>query len=749
MTASGYGAVDKVSKTGDTSTGPQVFDGNPPIQIPSGAANGKVLTSDSSGNATWQSASATAGLAWYNVKSYGAVGNGTHDDTSAVQSAVTAATASNGGVVYLPYGSYLISTPLAVTSALGVTLRGDGTGASYITMSASFSGAAAVIITGGNSCRVESLTVQGHSTTYSSNPSAAGIQMLHTNTPRLDDLLVAYTNGWGVVVQSDATGDTTYPQLSDVHTYNCAMGIQLVGTNSSDHQMGAFLSDIMIDGCQAGDGLQILDVYDVQLGDFDSSLNTGSVIHIKGTGGDHTLNNLDLGTVSTTVPALLIESGGLGSPSNIAISNSILQYGKAAVQITAGTRIMLSSCAIQQGNTYGLNISGSVDGLTVTGCVFSQNGVTAGAANYDLNWSATGNVVITSSVFESNIGTSANEVAAGMNFTAGTSAVVACMFPQGTAYNNDPTFPAANVGDTFTNLQHVFATQMQTYPSSNGIGVGQAAPGSDGLAVAGPASLNDGLAMNATKITGLANGSAASDGAAFGQIPTTGNVTAQTSFGASSGNGSASTVSHSDHTHGTPALDTTATDIKPDGTQSAGSTLKAADAGHVHPFNSVSVFNPATISTAETLIVALPVKSANAKAGSTYVARVVGMWTNTSATGSIVWNIRAGTTGTTASDQLVATWAHTSGAANTGNLVQFDITFTLTGTGATAQITGTITSILAVGSVGYAGNAVTIQAFGGSTGWNTSTATFLDLSFGTGVATSTLAIQSAYMQQVA
>jgi hypothetical protein len=37
-----------------------VFDGNPPIQIPAGAAAGDVLTSDSSGNATWQVPAAAA-----------------------------------------------------------------------------------------------------------------------------------------------------------------------------------------------------------------------------------------------------------------------------------------------------------------------------------------------------------------------------------------------------------------------------------------------------------------------------------------------------------------------------------------------------------------------------------------------------------------------------------------------------------------------------------------------------------------
>lgn len=77
-------------------------------------------------------------------------------------------------------------------------------------------------------------------------------------------------------------------------------------------------------------------------------------------------------------------------------------------------------------------------------------------------------------------------------------------------------------------------------------------------------------------------------------------VTAQTSFGAASSAGSAATYSKGDHSHGTPTLPTaststagvvqldgTAADIAPLGTQAAGTTGKAADAGHVHPTTGV------------------------------------------------------------------------------------------------------------------------------------------------------------------
>lgn len=197
-------------------------------------------------------------------------------------------------------------------------------------------------------------------------------------------------------------------------------------------------------------------------------------------------------------------------------------------------------------------------------------------------------------------------------------------------------------------------------------------------------------------------------------------------------------------------LDTTATDITTNGTQAAGSIGKAADSGHVHPFNSVSAFNLSAISNTETLILKLPLVAVNVKAGSTYIARIVGLWTNGAANGTaMAWTIRAGTAGTTA-DTTVANSTHTnSTTVSAAALLQIDITFTLTGTGATAAIVGNITSLEAGLVGGYAGVGDTTQAFSTTTGWNTSTATFLDLTFNAGLSTNSLTVQSAYLAQVA
>jgi hypothetical protein len=66
----------------------------------------------------------------FNVKTFGATGNGTTDDYQAFHLAVVAASVK-GGEIMVPVGTYLLGTRLAITSP-GVTLVGEGPGASIL-----------------------------------------------------------------------------------------------------------------------------------------------------------------------------------------------------------------------------------------------------------------------------------------------------------------------------------------------------------------------------------------------------------------------------------------------------------------------------------------------------------------------------------------------------------------------------------------------------------------------------------------
>src|SRR5581483_1509822 len=61
----------------------------------------------------------------YNVKDYGAKGDGTTDDTTAIQNAINAAATNGRGTVFFPSAHYLISSTLTVDHD-SITLLGGG-----------------------------------------------------------------------------------------------------------------------------------------------------------------------------------------------------------------------------------------------------------------------------------------------------------------------------------------------------------------------------------------------------------------------------------------------------------------------------------------------------------------------------------------------------------------------------------------------------------------------------------------------
>ncbi|MFD7033533.1 glycosyl hydrolase family 28-related protein [Streptomyces sp. NPDC059917] len=72
----------------------------------------------------------------FDVKAYGAIGDGSADDTPAIQSALDAAAAAGGGTVYFPGGKYLVKPtpgqPALAVKGDGIRLAGAGAKASTL-----------------------------------------------------------------------------------------------------------------------------------------------------------------------------------------------------------------------------------------------------------------------------------------------------------------------------------------------------------------------------------------------------------------------------------------------------------------------------------------------------------------------------------------------------------------------------------------------------------------------------------------
>lgn len=62
----------------------------------------------------------------FNVKDFGAIGDGSHDDTNNIQAAITSA--SNRGIIFFPKGSYKTTAPITIPSGSSLIFRGEGDG---------------------------------------------------------------------------------------------------------------------------------------------------------------------------------------------------------------------------------------------------------------------------------------------------------------------------------------------------------------------------------------------------------------------------------------------------------------------------------------------------------------------------------------------------------------------------------------------------------------------------------------------
>jgi hypothetical protein len=371
-----------------------------------------------SGNNTAHASSSTG---TYNVRDYGAAGNGSTDDTGAIQSTIS--TASGGGIVLLPSGTYKIVSPLVISNP-NIILQGVGA-SSIIQPSASFSGSAIVsIIAGANSCSVRDLQIAYAATTSSQNPDANGIEVTGATSALLTNLEMKYINGYAIESIATNAKNNAGCTVDHVHIWHCTGGIHIQSNGSVNNVGQHYLSNIYPEIVDSEDALFLEDVNDILCANYNGAVaggtSTGSMLHIRGASHSIYFSNVDLGCINAAnAPIILIDSVSNDVPSEISIIGGIVQTGTAGIEIDAGKLITICDLVIQKCVTYGLNITGSVSSTTIARNRFISNGTTAGSARYDAQSSTTGQVDFVDNIFLSAIGSGPNQVNFSMNVTAG------------------------------------------------------------------------------------------------------------------------------------------------------------------------------------------------------------------------------------------------------------------------------------------------------------------------------------------
>lgn len=153
---------------------------------------------------------------YVNVKDYGAVGNGTTDDSTAFTNAIAAIGAS-GGTVFIPAGTY--NATISVTSKPGLRLLGSGPGTQIVPTNTS---ATAITIITCDRIRVESMRIRNCATALSVSGAKDGI---------FSDLIIDACTTAGIAVNGDNSTETHYKQIT---TRDCGIGFNYTRTVSTD-----------------------------------------------------------------------------------------------------------------------------------------------------------------------------------------------------------------------------------------------------------------------------------------------------------------------------------------------------------------------------------------------------------------------------------------------------------------------------------------------------------------------------------
>lgn len=317
----------------------------------------KVLRPDGSGGVRWGEVSGT--LPWFNVRDYGALGDGTTDDLAAFNLAIAALNAAGGGVFYVPAstGAYSITAGLTAISVPCLVL-GDGryTGASGPISVIEFTSTTGTLF-----------TISAHGCKFS-------------------QLAMRQTGGTATAGAAIATTGGTLAEFSSVTILSFYVGIDI--ENSSQWTMHDCYLGTELYGVKVRN-TALPDTGDWAIVNTNFAPTAGTAIRIESSGGGRIANVKVNGSASGSANGIEVSVGTGVSTSVLLISNtSIENVGGHGIDITttgAGAYSLISLVGVQFGlysNNAGraINISSaSVTHINIDDIIAATNG-TARAA---------------------------------------------------------------------------------------------------------------------------------------------------------------------------------------------------------------------------------------------------------------------------------------------------------------------------------------------------------------------------------
>ena len=170
----------------------------------------------------------------FDVRDYGAKGDGVNNDATAINSAISAAVTAGGGTVYLPHGTYSTGATLLIYGGSGVVIKGENKGTTIIkpvsgsTFDAIMTAAPGVAGTGGfiqKYSGVENLTIDCSLMASTVAGHGNAVHFYGAVFSYIRDLIILNCPNWAIVLDGDSTNFSTKVEIRNNSIQSCGGGI--------------------------------------------------------------------------------------------------------------------------------------------------------------------------------------------------------------------------------------------------------------------------------------------------------------------------------------------------------------------------------------------------------------------------------------------------------------------------------------------------------------------------------------------
>jgi hypothetical protein len=344
----------------------------------------------------------------FNVKAatYGAVGDGTTDDTAAIGAAITAAGGIfPRGVVFFPPGIYKTTGNYSLDGMDGIQIMGSGTGSTIIRLAHATNDLFWVGATPTAAVGISCMTITSDTVTRSAG------WVFRVNNAYNSSGSFNRSRLWNLELQKQFNGIAfekyEFVLLRDTIIWDCVgttgVGVKFGQTTASNLNQGSegrcinvqvYGNNLAGGAAKLAAGFLIEDTDAVELTDCGAGAIAGDGLKIVGnTGGHAPTNHFVVNSIfDATDTGHCVNIAGPASPARLKFTGCWFASAGAMLGTSNGNGIRISApivsgeivgCNFYNNRGTGLYISTTSCAITVSGCTFNGNGVGAGASNND------------------------------------------------------------------------------------------------------------------------------------------------------------------------------------------------------------------------------------------------------------------------------------------------------------------------------------------------------------------------------